>query len=109
MSARAVALSDLIGRPVRDSDGRRIGRIEELEAEIELHPPGNDYVVTRFDVGRLGPLDALASGRFMRQLLRCVTRAAGDVRYEIPWGLMDLRDPAHPRALRPERELPRAG
>jgi len=109
MSARTISLSDLIGRPVRDSDGRRIGRIEELEAEIELHPHGNDYVVTRFDVGRVGPLDTLATGRFVRQLLRWVTRATGYVRYEIPWDWMDLRDPAHPRALRPERELPRAG
>jgi len=109
MSARTISLSDLIGRPVRDADGRKIGRIEELEAEIELHPHGNDYVVTRFDVGRVGPLDALATGRFVPQLLRWVTRATGYVRYEIPWDLMDLRDPAHPRALRPERELPRAG
>jgi sporulation protein YlmC with PRC-barrel domain len=108
MSARTIALSDLVGRTVRDSDGRRIGRIEELEAEIELHARGNDYVVTRFGVGRVGSLDALVTGPFVQQLLRRVTRASGYVRYEIPWDWMDLRDPAHPRALRPERELPRA-
>ena len=106
MSARTVALSDLLGRAVRDADGRKIGRIEELNAEISLEHGRSDYVVTHFSVGRFKPLDMIATGNFVQQLVRRVTRATGYRRYEIPWDWMDLRDPAHPRALRPEAELP---
>ena len=109
MSARTVALSDLLGCAVRDADGRKIGRIEELHAEISLEQGRSDYVVTHFSVGRFRPLDAIATGNFVQQLVRRFTRATGYRRYEIPWDWMDLSDPAHPRALRREGELPRAG
>ena len=108
MSGRTVALSDLLGRTVRDADGRKIGRIEELNAEISLERGRNDYVVMHFSVGLFKPLDAIATGNFVQQLVRRVTRATGYRRYEIPWDWMDLSDPAHPRALRREEELPRA-
>ena len=109
MSARTVSLHDLVGRVVRDADGRRIGRIEELLAEIELERGGNEYVVTRFGVGRWGPFDAIASGLFVQQLVRRITRATSYVHYEIPWESMDLTDPEHPRVTRAERELARSG
>ena len=109
MSARTLSLDDLVGRAVHDADGRRIGRIEELEAEIELERGGNEYVVTRFRVGRWGPFDAIASGRFVQGLVRRITRATSYVHYEIPWELMDLTDPGHPRVRRAERELARNG
>lgn len=109
MSARTVALSDLLGRTVRDADGRKIGRIEELNAEISLEHGRSDYVVTHFSVGRFKPLDMIATGNFVQQLVRRVTRATGYRRYEIPWDWMDLGDPAHPRVRRREDELPRAG
>ena len=108
MSGRTVALSDLLGRPVRDADGRKIGRIEELHAEIALEREGNDYVVTRFSVGAFQSFDVIASGNFVQQLVRRIARATGYRRYEIPWDLMDLSDPAHPRALRRKDELPPA-
>ncbi|MBW8771094.1 MAG: hypothetical protein JF589_15165 [Gemmatimonadetes bacterium] len=109
MSGRTVALSDLLGRVVRDADGRKIGRIEELNAEISLEQGGSDYLVTGFSVGRFGPFDVIATGNFVQQLVRRITRATGYRRYEIPWDCMDLSDPARPRALRREHELPRAG
>ena len=107
MSARTVALSDLLGRAVRDADGRTIGRIEELNAEIALERGRNDYVVTSISVGRFEPFDVIASGNFVQQLVRRIARATGRQRYEIPWDWMDLSDPRHPRALRREAELPR--
>jgi sporulation protein YlmC with PRC-barrel domain len=107
MSARTIPLSDLLGRPVHDADGRKIGRIEELNAEILLERGENDYVVTSFSVGRFAPFDVIATGNFVQQLVRRLTRAIGYRRYEIPWDWMDLRDPAHPRTLRREAELPR--
>jgi sporulation protein YlmC with PRC-barrel domain len=106
VSARSISMSELLGRRVRDQDGRPIGRVEELNAEIELHPDGNDYVVTSISVGRFGPLDIIASGNFVQQLVRRIARATGYARYQIPWDWMDLSDPSHPRVLRPEHELP---
>jgi len=108
MSARTVSLKDLLGRVVHDVEGRRIGRIEELEAEIELEGDGNEYVVTRFGVGRWGPFDAIASGLFVPQLVRRIARATSYVRYAIPWDCMDLTDPEHPRVTCAERDLPRS-
>ena len=109
MSGRTVVLSDLLGRVVRDADGRKIGRIEELNAEISLAQGRSDYVVTRFSVGRFGPVDVIATGNFVQQLVRRIKRATGYRRYEIPWDWMDLSEPTRPRALRREDELPRAG
>jgi len=107
MSARTVALDDLLGRAVHDADGRRIGRIEELEAEIALERGRNDYVVTRFAVGHWGPFDAIARGRIAQQFVRRITRATSYVHYEIPWDLIDLTDIEHLRVTRSERELMR--
>ena len=108
MSTRTVALHQLVGRSVRDADGRRIGRIEELKAEIVLERGGNEYVVTRFGVGRWGPFGAIANGRIVQQLVRRITRAAGYVHYDIPWDWMDLSDVERPRVSRVEKEIPRS-
>jgi sporulation protein YlmC with PRC-barrel domain len=107
VTARTISLDELVGRIVHDSGGRRIGRIEELDAEIVLERGGNEYVVTRIGVGHWGPFDAIANGRIVQQLVRRITRATWYVRYDIPWDWMDLSDESHPRVLRPERELPR--
>ena len=109
MSGRTVALSDLLGRVVRDAAGKKIGRIEELNAEISLEQGRSDYVVTHFSVGHFKPLDVIATGTFVQQLVRRFTRVTGYRRYEIPWDWMDLSDPAHPRTRRREEELPHAG
>ena len=107
MSARTVPLSDLLGREVRDADGRTIGRIEELNAEITLEGGHSDYVVTSFSVGRFAPFHIIATGNFVQQFVRRIARATRYTRYEVPWEWMDLREPAHPRVLRREAELPR--
>jgi hypothetical protein len=108
MSRHEIRLSDVIGRVVRDVDGRSIGRIEEMRAEIELHERGNDYVVLEYHVGAFGALEALAGAHFARRVLR---RMGGLVRYRhhrVPWTLMDLSDPARPRITCRARELPSA-
>jgi sporulation protein YlmC with PRC-barrel domain len=109
VSARAVALSDLLGLVVHDADGKKIGRIEELNAEIVLEQGRSNYVVTQFSVGHFKSLDVIATGSFVQQLVRRFTRATGYRRYEIPWDWMDLSDPAHPRSRRREEELRHAG
>jgi hypothetical protein len=85
VSAREVYVSDLVGRRVLDADGRSIGRLEELVAEVELHVRGKDYVVTEFHVGAYGALEALAGARFARHLLRKLGKLVRYERRRVPW------------------------
>jgi sporulation protein YlmC with PRC-barrel domain len=101
-----VPVSRLLGRTVRDPDGRDVGEIEELRAEIEQHPHGNDYVVTAVEVGRHRMLDMVVSGWFVPALAKRWRERANYRRYVIPWEWLDLHDPEHPRVLRPMSELP---
>ena len=93
MSSREIRLHELVGRKVRDANGRSIGHIQELHAEIELHEHGNEYVVVAFHVGRFGMFESLASSRFAWKALRFLRRRS----YTIPWEQMDLSDPRRPR------------
>ena len=96
--SREVALHHLLGRTVRDPNGQRVGRIEELRAEIELHEQGNDYVVTEFHVGAFGAVESLAGVYFARLLLHRLGRLVPYDRHVIPWSRMDLSDPRQPRS-----------
>jgi len=97
--SREVALHHLLGRTVLDPNGRKVGRVEELRAEIQLHERGNDYVVTEFHVGSFGAVESLAGPYFARMLLHRLGRLVSYRRHEIPWNRIDLRDPSHPRTL----------
>jgi sporulation protein YlmC with PRC-barrel domain len=94
---RELLVSHLVGRVVRDADGRKVGRIEELLARIELHEHGNDYVVAEFHVGAYGLLEALTGGVFAQKLVQRFGGLVGYRRFRIPWEWMDLSDPVHPR------------
>lgn len=102
---REVALHHLLGRQVRDPNGRTLGRIEELRAEIELHEQGNDYVVTEFHVGSFGVIESLAGAHFARQLLHRLGRFVPYDHHRIPWDRLDLSDPRNLRALDTVEEL----
>lgn len=97
MSVREIRLSELVGRVVRDATGRKVGRIEELRAEIALDARGNEYDVVEIHVGMYGALEALAGARFLRALSRRLGRAAGYESHGIPWDQLDLSDPDRPR------------
>jgi hypothetical protein len=98
--SREIALHHLLGRMVHDAAGRRVGRIEELRAEILVDESGSDYVVTEFHVGSFGAMEALGGARFPRLLLRRLGPLAPYRLRHIPWHQMDLSDPRTPR-LRP--------
>lgn len=96
--SREVPLHELIGRTVRDPDGRTVGRIEELRAEIRLQEQGNEYVVSEFHVGSFGAIETLAGPSLARLLLRRL-RFISYRHHRIPWDRLDLADPRNPRAL----------
>jgi hypothetical protein len=95
---REVPLHALLGRTVRDPDGRKVGRIEELRAEIQLQEHGNEYVVSEFHIGSFGAVETLAGPYIARLLLRRL-RFIPYRHHCIPWNRLDLADPRNPRAL----------
>jgi sporulation protein YlmC with PRC-barrel domain len=104
MSGREIRLHHLVGRMVRDADGQKVGRIQELCAEIELHEHGNEYVVRDFHVGEYGAIEALAGSRLARQLARAL-RLGSEEQYTISWEQMDLSDPENPRTTVSKSQL----
>ena len=90
----------LIGRRVVDAAGDVVGRLEEIVADYG----GGEYLVREFHVGAFAaPAGALAApARLGGGLLgNALLRLLGGHRlyrgYVVPWHLMDLTDPDHPR------------
>src|SRR3954469_9675895 len=82
----------LVGKPVRNSYGRIIGRIEDATIE----PDGDDYVITHF---LLGPTERIARLRaFLAELptLRAIGIGQDRDLRPLPWHWFDLRDPDRP-------------
>ncbi|MES1243599.1 MAG: PRC-barrel domain containing protein [Acidobacteriota bacterium] len=81
MSTPKIHFEMLLGRMVRDPDGVAVGRIFAAHAEIE----GGDCVLREF---LLGPGALLERFGFPLGRWR-PTR--------VPWDLLDIADPGHPR------------
>jgi hypothetical protein len=80
----------LVGRRVRDRDGRNAGRIEEIHAERN----GGEWRVVEYLLGAGALLDRLSMAIAGRR------RGHG---HRARWDQLDVRDPRHPR-LRCRRE-----
>jgi PRC-barrel domain. len=98
MSAREIRLHHLVGRKVRDTTGKVVGRIHELCVEIELNQHGNDYVVREFRLGSMGPFEFLGGSYFIRELLHTLRVVKADA-LVVPWRDLDLSDPERPVLL----------
>jgi hypothetical protein len=79
-------VEQLIGRPVRDTDGRVVGRLEEFRAERE----GEHWVVTEFDIGPAALLERLAVRHFG------VSWPGRPPGYRVRWDQLNLDDPESP-------------
>ena len=89
---REVRFEDLVGKVVRNPQGRAIGRIEELRIE----PDGEDYLVTEYLIGSLDRLSRLLE--FLGQLptFRALGIGQAPRIRPIPWHWIDLSDPTRP-------------
>ncbi len=88
---REARVERLLGRPVVDARGRRVGRIEEIRAERE----GGEWVVRGYVLGIDGLIERLAAGAIVQALLGAL--AARRRRRTIGWDELDLTDPGRPR------------
>ncbi len=86
----------LVGRKVRDENGKVLGRI----AEIQARKRGHDYFVEEYHLGPAAYLETLGiSGARMIGL-----RFAREPK-RIPWQKLDLSDPENPRFRGSREEL----
>ena len=81
----------LIGRRVYALNGRVVGRIEEIRAEIR----GSECVVTEYLIGVYALFERLAAWRIGRSLLR-VLNIKSDAKC-IAWDQLDVSDVLRPR------------
>src|ERR1043166_795889 len=100
--AREIALERLLGRKVRDADGRHAGRVEEVHAGRR----GGELVVTEYVLGTAGLIERLSLGPVLRALAG--TRLYPEsTRYTIGWDELDLSEPERPRLRGRVAELER--
>ena len=92
MKRQEVHLELLIGRRVFALNGRSVGRLEEVRAELN---PRGDCFVSEFLIGTYGMLERLSVWRIGRAILRTVrVRRQG---YRVRWEQLDLSDPKRPQ------------
>jgi hypothetical protein len=89
---REVPLETLLGRLVRDQDGRPCGRIEEVVGRWR----GDTCLVEEFHLGPHALLERLAASAPLRPLLAPFGRARPSLR-RVRWDRLDLNDPSRPR------------
>ena len=102
MSAREAHVELLLGKPVVDADGRKMGRLEEIRTVAH----GGRLYVSQFLVSRYGLAARLTSASLIPRVFQLVGAARGRKGYVVPWTWMDLSDPDHPRVTRRMEELP---
>lgn len=90
----------LIGRKVRDTNGEKVGRIEEFRVTNEEKA----CLVEGYLVGTSALVDRLSAWTLIRPIHKSLRGRMFSV-YEVPWDQMDLSDPEHPRLRIPKSEL----
>jgi sporulation protein YlmC with PRC-barrel domain len=102
METRELQVEQLLGKKVRDTDGRVVGRLEEFHVEVV----DGEHVVTEF---LIGPAAALALvGIFLTQLPFFGYVPMPKKEYCVSWTLMDLTNPDRPTVRARRNELRRA-
>jgi sporulation protein YlmC with PRC-barrel domain len=97
-------LYETLGRKVHDSDGEYAGRLEEIEVERG----DESCLVLNYLVEHRGLLSRITQWALSNSLQKKIPTSEKSRPYRVPWDLMDLSDPAHPRITVPQSELKRA-
>jgi hypothetical protein len=101
-AVRELHVESLLGHHLRGADGKSLGRIEEIVAEIR----GTDWIVVEVHLGRGALLERLAELTSLVPLLGALQRRLAP-RHRVPWAQIDFTDPSHPRATVTFRDLER--
>jgi len=102
MAAQEINLELLLGRKVFALNGKSIGRLEEVCAELS---PGECHV-TEFLVGDYAMFERLSAWTIARSFLSLFGSLIKSG-YRIPWDKLDLSDPKHLKLTCKVAVLPR--
>lgn len=91
---REAHIEELVGRRLCDADGRSVGRIEELVAEID----GTDWLIVEIHVGPGALLERIADLSSLMPWMSALGKRLNK-RYIIQWRDLDFSDPDHPRTV----------
>ena len=95
MKQQEIHVELLIGKRVFALNGRSIGRLEEVRAELNAR---GYCFVTEFLVGSYAFLERLAAWRMGRVVMRTL-HLRGKEGYRVRWEQLDLSDPQRPQLL----------
>lgn len=90
-----INLELLVGRRVYGLNGKSVGHLEEIRAELKA----GDCLVSEYLVGAYAAAERLAALSIGRALLRLFGVTRRHRGYRVPWDKLDLSDPARPRLL----------
>jgi sporulation protein YlmC with PRC-barrel domain len=99
---RELHLESLVGHRLRGADGKSLGRIEEIVADVR----GTDWIVLEVHVGPGALLERLAELTSLVPLFGALHRRL-NARHRVPWDRIDFTDPSRPRATVRRAELER--
>ncbi len=96
-------LYEILGNKVHDADGKYAGALEEIEVERG----DESCAVKSYLVEHRGVIDRITAWALADSLRKAIPVREKSRPYRVPWELMDLSDPHHPRITVPQSELKR--
>lgn len=103
MAPGEVHVELLLGRVVRDVEGRAVGHLEEVRAERV----GGELLVSEYLTGAFGAATRLGLGDLPLAALGVLGLRLGGGGYRIRWDQLELTDPERPRTRCRKEELRR--
>ena len=91
----------LLGAKVRDANGEKVGRIEEIRVERT----DNALLVEAYLIGASAVVDRLSAWTLVRPIKGLLKSRRIYSLYDVPWQDMDLSDPDHPVLRTAKRDL----
>ena len=98
MTKKTVRLQEIVGRPVHDVNGVRVGCIRCVHADLV----GGECVVREYEIGTAALLS-----RFGISTLSLIGWPRHGEPLRVPWDQLDLSDPQRLRLRCTKEELPR--
>jgi hypothetical protein len=90
-----IAVQTLLGKIVKDRNGKPVGRLEEIHTQAH----GNEVVVKEYVLGPSGLFARLALTGLRLRLIPFLHPRKYFSPQKISWDKMDISDPKHPRLL----------
>jgi sporulation protein YlmC with PRC-barrel domain len=105
MAKKEINIELLLGKRVLALNGKSIGRLEEIHAELHQ----GECFIKGYSVGSYAVLERLAALSISREILHLFGATRRGRGYKVPWNKMDLTDPKKPRLLCSVQELEQIG